>query len=185
MLGATGPDMTAPSHHLLRWQLDLAWSLLEYHLERLSEDDVHWEPAASCWAVRRDAEGRWTPDWADTEPDPVPVPTIGWLTWHLGWWWTTALHHVQGRTPPARADVAWPGSAEAAVAWLRGLHDEWTAAVDALGEEALAEPSAFPWPADAGLTVGHLLAWANAELMKNVAEIGQVRLLRHAGGGPG
>ncbi len=29
-------------------------------------------------------------------------------------------------------------------------------------------------------TVGHLLAWANAELMKNVAEIGQLRLQRAA-----
>jgi hypothetical protein len=27
----------------------------------------------------------WQFDWAETEPDPVPVPTIGWLTWHIMW----------------------------------------------------------------------------------------------------
>nr|WP_308213084.1 hypothetical protein [Nocardia amikacinitolerans] len=34
--------------------------------------------------------------------------------------------------------------------------------------------------ARAGLTVTHLAAWVNAELMKNAAEIGQLRLLRAA-----
>jgi hypothetical protein len=29
--------------------------------------------------------------------------------------------------------------------------------------------------------VAHMLAWVNAELMKNVTEIGQLRLLRAAG----
>ncbi|WP_223884270.1 hypothetical protein [Micromonospora craniellae] len=65
------------------------------------------------WTVRPDADGRWVPDWADTEPDPVPVPTIA-------------------------------------------------------------------WPNDPAHTVAHLLAWVNAELMKNVAEIGQLRLVQDA-----
>lgn len=85
-------------------QLDLTWALLEYHIERLTADDVLWEPAANCWTVWQDADGR-TPDWADTEPGPVPVPTIGLLTWHLGWWWTGGAHVVSGRTPPDRTEV--------------------------------------------------------------------------------
>ncbi|CAM5625591.1 DNA damage-inducible protein DinB OS=Streptomyces antimycoticus OX=68175 GN=SANT12839_054040 PE=4 SV=1 [Streptomyces antimycoticus] len=64
---------------LLCWQFDLTWSLFEYHLERLDAGDFLWEPAAHCWTVRRGADGAWVPDWAETEPDPVPVPTIGWL----------------------------------------------------------------------------------------------------------
>ena len=35
-------------------------------------------------------------------------------------------------------------------------------------------------PDDREYTVAHMLAWVNAELMKNVAEIGQLRLLRAA-----
>jgi hypothetical protein len=171
----------ASAQDLLRWQFDLTWSLFEYHLERLVSDDLLWEPAALCWTVRPRADGTWVPDWADSEPDPVPMPTIGWLTWHLGWWWTTALAHLEGRTPPDRTEVVWPGDGAATIAWLRGLRDAWSAAVQRLTEVDLGLPAAFPWSADAQLTVAHMVAWVNAELMKNVAEIGQLHLLRHAG----
>jgi hypothetical protein len=45
----------------------------------------------------------------------------------------------------------------------------------------LDRPSSFPWPSDAGRTVAHTALWVNIELTKNVAEIGQLRLLRAAG----
>lgn len=38
----------------------------------------------------------------------------------------------------------------------------------------------FPWPAETGQGNGHLLAWLNAELMNNAAEIGQLSLIRCA-----
>ncbi|WP_324241333.1 DinB family protein [Pseudonocardia sp.] len=101
------------------------------------------------------------------------------MTWHIGWWWSVALDHAQGRAPRERDAVAWPGP-EAAVGWLRGLHDEWAAVLDRLTDADLAAPAPFPWPADAGMTVAQMLGWANAELMKNVTELGQLRLLRAA-----
>lgn len=153
---------------LLRWQFDLTWSLFEYHLDRLTPDDFLWEPTDNVWTVRNG-----TPDWAETEPDPIPVPTIAWVSWHMGWWWSVAIDHASGRPPRAREDVAWPGP-EKTTTWLRGLHDEWVAVLDTLDLEA---PSTFPWP---DKTVGHTVAWLNAELMKNVTEIGQLRLLRSA-----
>lgn len=165
---------------LLRWQFDLTWSLAELHLDLLAAEDFLWEPAARCWTVRQGPDGSWVPDWADTEPDPVPVPTIGWVTWHLGWWWTVTIDHAQGREPHERTAVAWPGPA-ATVDWLLGLHDEWLTVLDRLTDADLAAPAPFPWPADAGMTVAQMLAWANAELMKNTAELGQLRMLRAAG----
>ncbi|RKN43567.1 DinB family protein [Micromonospora endolithica] len=165
---------------VLRWQFDLTWSLFEYHLERLDPADLLWEPAALCWTVRPAAGGGWTPDWADTEPDPVPVPTIGWLTWHLGWWWSSAVEQAYGRPVPSREEVAWPGPGAATVAWLRAVRARWVAVLDGLTEDDLAVPVGFPWPAESGHTVANLVAWVNAELMKNVAEIGQLRLLRAA-----
>jgi DinB superfamily len=177
---AAGRDDHHVRRDLLRWQFDLTWSLAELHLDLLATEDFLWEPAPHCWTVRRGADGSWVPDWADTEPDPVPVPTIGWVTWHLGWWWTVTVDHATGRKPHERTAVAWPGPA-ATVEWLRGLHDEWLAVLDRLTEADLAAPAAFPWPADAGMTVAQMLAWANAELMKNTAELGQLRLLRAAG----
>ena len=162
----------------MRWQFDLTWSLFEYHLERLESEDFLWEPAALCWRVRPDGAGRWLPDWAESEPDPVPVPTIGWVSWHIGWWWSVTLDHARGRTPPDRRDVHWPGDGEAAVAWLRGLREEWLAVLDGLTEADLDATAPFPWRHDPQHTVAHMLAWVNAELMKNVTEIGQLRLLR-------
>ncbi|MDG9676805.1 DinB family protein [Micromonospora sp. DH14] len=165
---------------LLRWQFDLTWSLFEYHLERLDAADALWEPAAHCWSVRQGVDGTWVPDWADTEPDPVPVPTIGWLTWHVGWWWTVAMHHLRGVPAPDRTAVAWPGPGEPSVAWLRGLRTEWLGLLDQLGERDLDRTATFPWPDGTDHTVTHTIGWVNAELMKNVAEIGQLRLMRAA-----
>ncbi|GAB2600241.1 DinB family protein [Streptomyces capparidis] len=172
--------MSASRRELLRWQFELSWSLFEYHLERLELADLLWEPAPLCWTVRERADGTWVPDWADTEPDPVPVPTAAWLTWHLGWWWSTAVDHARGRAPRGREEVAWPGDGEAVVAWLRGLRDEWLAALDGLTDADLDATAPFPWQDDPRHTVAHMAAWVNAELMKNVAEIGQLRLLRAA-----
>ena len=168
---------------LLRWQFDLTWSLLDLHLQLLTPEDFTWEPGPLSWTVRRGADGRWVPDWADTEPDPQPVPTIGWVSWHLGWWWSVTLDHAQGREPRERTAVAWPGPGEPTTGWLRDLRTEWISVLDRLTDAELGAPAPFPWPADAGLTVAHMIAWANAELMKNTAELGQLRLLRAAAGG--
>ncbi|KAB2350877.1 DinB family protein [Actinomadura rudentiformis] len=163
---------------LLRWQFELTWSLFEYHLERLVPDDFLWEPVSHCWTVRPAADGTWVPDWADTEPDPVPVPTIAWLTWHIGWWWSTTIDHAEGRPPRERTAITWPGES-AAVEWLHGLRKDWLAVLDRLTDSDLDATAPFPWQGDPGHTVAHMLGWVNAELMKNAAEIGSVRL-QHA-----
>ncbi|PWI12393.1 damage-inducible protein DinB [Streptomyces sp. NWU339] len=165
---------------LLRWQFELTWSLFEYHLERLEPDDFLWEPTAHCWTMRRAADGAWTPDWAETEPDPVPVPTIAWVSWHIGWWWSVALDHAHGRRPRERTEVTWPGEGPATVQWLRDLRTEWLATLDGLTDTDLDATAPFPWPSDPAYTVAHTAAWVNTELLKNATEIGQLRLLRAA-----
>ncbi|MGI5150951.1 DinB family protein [Plantactinospora sp. CA-294935] len=172
--------MSTSRGELLRWQFDLTWSLFEYHLERLEPAHLLWQPAAHFWTVRPDGAGRWLPDWSDTEPDPVPVPTVGWLSWHIGWWWRVTVDHARGRTPPDRTEVDWPGDAASTVAWLRALRAEWLSVLDGLSEADLDETAPFPWQGDPAHTVAHMVAWVNAELMKNVAELGQLRLLHDA-----
>ncbi|MGP3966274.1 DinB family protein [Streptomyces sp. 6N223] len=172
--------MSRSRRDLLRWQFDLTWALFDYHLDRLAPEDFLWEPAPHCWTVRRDATGAWVPDWAETEPEPVPVPTIGWLSWHIGWWWSTAVAHARGRTPRAREEITWPGDGNAAIAWLRGLREEWLAALVGLTDAELDATAPLPWQRDPEHTVAHMTGWVNAELMKNAAEIGQLRLLRAA-----
>ncbi len=130
--------------------------------------------------MRPDSSGVWRPDWAEVEPDPLPVPTIGWLTWHIDWWWSTAIDHLTGATPRDRTDVAWPGNGAAAVSRLRELATRWRRLLEGPAAVDLDGPSSYPWGADAGRTVAHTALWVNVELTKNVAEIGQLRMLRAA-----
>ncbi|MFB6979561.1 DinB family protein [Streptomyces scopuliridis] len=165
---------------LLRWQFGLTWQLFDYHLERLEPADFLWEPVSHCWTVRQDAGGTWVPDWAETEPDPIPVPTVGWLSWHIGWWWSVTIDHARGRTPRERKEIGWPGDGEAAISWLRGLREEWLTVLARLTDADLDATAPFPWQNDPEHTVAHMVGWVNSELMKNAAEIGQLRLLRAA-----
>ncbi|WP_307786596.1 DinB family protein [Rhodococcus sp. KRD197] len=161
---------------LLRWQFDLTWALFELHLEELTSEMLRWEPARVCWNVRIDEHRQWTADWDEAELDPIPVPTIGWLTWHIGWWWTVALDHAQGKTPRERIEIVWPGDLDGVLAWLRDLRLDWLEILAGYADCDLDAPSSYPWGKGSENTVAHTVAWLNAELMKNTAEIGQLRL---------
>ncbi|MCP2164349.1 DinB family protein [Goodfellowiella coeruleoviolacea] len=163
---------------LLIRQLDIAWALFEHHVTDLDDSLCRWEPAPGCWTVRPDGRGRWVADWAVPEPDPVPTVSIAWLTWHIGFWWTTTLGHCFGTGAPAREEITWPGSAAAAVDWLRGLHTEWRAALLPLTDadlDATDRTAGLPWGGD--LTLADVAGWVVVELTKNVAEIGSVHHL--------
>lgn len=166
----------------LQWQFDLVWALADLHLTALSEDDFLWEAADLAWTVRPDPNGVWRADWSETEPEPIPVPTIAWLTWHVDWWWSSAINHLTGEPACAPGALAWPGEGAAAVARLRRLADRWREVLADVDPNA---PSAFPWGEDSGHTVAHTALWVNVELTKNVAEIGQLRLIRAARGNLG
>jgi hypothetical protein len=167
---------------VLRTQFNTVWSLFKLHLDALTEDDGPWSPAPAehTWSVREDSTGTWVPDWADTEPEPLPVATIDWLTWHIGWWWTTAIVHATGRPVPDRTDVTWPGSVDAARTWLADLHKQWNGVLDGLTDADLSAQATFPWSSRPDRTVADMVAWVNIELMKNAAEVGQLRIARSA-----
>lgn len=163
----------------LRNQFELAWALADLHLSALIDEDHVWEPGPLVWTVHEDPSGRWWPDFADVEPDPIPVPTIGWLTWHMIFWWSTALAHLDGRPPPPRSEIDWPGPA-AAVQRIRVLSARWSGLLNSLTDTDLAVPAAFPWGPDSGRSLADMVLWLNVELAKNAAEIGQLRLQRAA-----
>lgn len=162
---------------LILTQLEVAWALLDYHLAPITNEDLHWVPAKVHWTVRHE-RGAWRPDFADVEPDPIPVPTAAWLTWHIGWWWGTALSHLLDREPRQREDVHWPGDADATRRWIAQIHQEWRESLTAAS--ALSGPASFPWPVESGYTKADMAAWVNVELTKNAAELGQLRLIRAA-----
>jgi hypothetical protein len=159
----------------LKWQFELIWKLGDHHLPKLTDEACLWEPAARVWTVRKSVDGQWRPDWSDPEPDPAPAVTIGWLTWQMIWWWSSALTAALSHPVPPRESIVWPGSAEATVKHLDALSREWAAMLSALRNGDLARPVAHPWPEPRPLRL--MLAWANVELAKNIAEIGTVRHL--------
>lgn len=164
----------------LGFQLDVSSMLLDHHLVGLTAEDLSWVPARTHWTMRRDESGSWEPDFAEVEPDPVPVPTIAWLSWHLIWWWSGTLADVRGGPAPGRAETGWQPDPD----WIRNklaeLRTAWSAVLTDLPEARLTEPSAYPWPADAGRTRLDQLAWVTVEHTKNVAELGQLMMLRRA-----
>lgn len=171
--------MTTPRTDLLIGQLDIAWALFEHHADGLDDGTCLWEPEPYVWTVRPDARGRWVADFQVPEPDPVPALTIGWITWHIGYWWTTTLAHCFGaEAPPEREEIFWPGSAAATVEWLRGLNRQWLQRLRELTDadlDSTARTATLPW--GAGRTLAEVAGWLNVELTKNVAEIGLVRTM--------
>jgi len=167
----------------LQWQFQLTWRLASMHFPALTDEACFWQPAPGSWTVRQASDSSWRPDWSVPEPDPAPPTTIGWLTWHLLWWWGGLLAALRGEAPAAHGEVVWPGSADAVVQRLDGLAAQWADVLSALDEADLERLLAYPWPEARPLRLA--LAWANSELMKNVAEIGCVRHLYEARRGAG
>ena len=170
--------MTNPSEGFrqsLDLQLDMAWALLSYHLSSLTDEECLWRPAGRGLHVFEVAGG-WRADWPETEAYSVGPPSIAWLSWHIGFWWSKVLDHSFGEEILRREDIVWPGSADATRSWLTRLHDEWVANIAALSDDELMSSERTKWPFE-GRPFYQVQAWLNLELMKNASEIGYCRFL--------
>lgn len=96
--------MTGVRDTLLR-QLDTAWKLASHHLDGLSTEECLWRPARAGLHVQPDAGGRWRADWPAHEGYDLGPPSIAWITWHIGFWWSMALDHSFGAGTLARETV--------------------------------------------------------------------------------
>jgi len=109
----------------LLWQLDLAWSLLQRLMKDMSDEQSLREPAPGSWSVRPDAAGNWSADWADEEPSPPPPTSIGWLLWHIGWWWSDVAERAFGNGSVSREEAPRPGSVDQARRSLLACQERW------------------------------------------------------------
>ncbi|WP_437710954.1 DinB family protein [Sorangium sp. So ce448] len=176
-----GPD-AAPSSmpsevggYLLR-QFEIAWQLTSFHLDGLSTEECLWRPADEGLHVRQTPDGQWRADWPEHEGYDLGPPSIAWLTWHLGFWWSMALDHAFGDGALTREDVTWPGDADDVRAWLGGLQGKWRAVLEQVTDDDLRSTRRTRWPFQ-DRPFGDVVAWANVELTKNAAEIGYARFL--------
>ncbi|HEY6644360.1 DinB family protein [Povalibacter sp.] len=156
-------------------QFDLAWKLTSYHLKTLTTDECLWRPAAVGLHVHPDGNS-WRADWPEREDYDIGPASIGWITWHLGFWWSMVLNHSNGDGSLTREAVIWPGTADGVRQWLGGLHDDWQELLTQLTDEDLRATQRTRWPMR-DRPFGDVVAWANIELSKNAAEIGYARFL--------
>ena len=161
---------------VLTRQLDTAWKLLEFHLGGLTTDECMWRPAARGLHVHPTSDGRWHADWPERETYDIGPPSIAWITWHVGYWWSMVLDHSFGDGVLSRDQVEWPGSADAVRAWLTSLRDQWRTRLEVLTDDDLQSRERTAWPY-VDRPFCDVVAWVNVELTKNAAEIGYARFM--------
>jgi hypothetical protein len=160
-------------------QYETAWKLAGFHLAGLSTPECLWRPAARGPHVRRGRDGSWRADWPVNEDYESGPPSIAWITWHMGFWWSMVLDHSFGPGSLRRETIGWPGTGDGVGEWLRGLEGRWRAALDGLTAAELRSSRRTHWPFR-DRPFGDVVAWVNIELTKNAAEIGYARFLRAA-----
>ena len=157
-------------------QLDTAWKLAGYHLDGLTTDECLWRPADRGPHVHQSPDGKWRADWPTRESYDIGPPSIAWLTWHVGFWWSMVLDHSFGGATLTRENIMWPGSADDVRAWLGRLRGEWRAVLEQVDSDDLRSTRRTRWPFQ-DRPFGDIIAWVNVELTKNAAEIGYARFL--------
>jgi hypothetical protein len=157
-------------------QLETAWKLTSFHLDGLTTDECLWRPAREGLHVHQDADGLWRADWPDHERYDLGPPSIAWLTWHVGFWWSMVFNHSFGDGAVSRESVNWPGTADGVREWVGSLCDEWQSVLDQLTDDDLRSTHRTRWPFH-DRPFGDVVAWVNVELTKNAAEIGYARFL--------
>ena len=115
-----------------------------------------------------------TPTGPIPSPWPAPPTSIAWLQWHVIWWWSTVIDRSFGDGSLEREQVTWPGASEAMAA-IDALRVRWLGHLEALADADLADNTLSRWPYSDGRPFGLIAGWVNVELMKNVAEMCQLR----------
>lgn len=168
--------MAEPLRDSLLRQLDTAWALASYHVDTLAMEDCTWQPSPGSAHIRQLRDGSWTADWPPREDYAAGPPSIGWISWHILYWWSTAIDRNFGEGTLRREDITWPGDPDRLRIELLRLQEQWRELL-AKSNDALLVQAKAHWPFN-DRPLADLFAWANVELTKNAAEIGMLRFLR-------
>lgn len=159
----------------LQRQLSIGWSFArDFIIDHVDRDLALWKPAPDSPTVHETAEG-WAADWADEVDDAIcSPPTIGWLLWHIEWWWTNTLAGVHGQPEVAAEDYRWSGGTD----HLTTLKARWD---EVLTTQDMTRPIRWVMPEPQPL--GFVASWVNFELTKNLSEINLLTMVQAARNG--
>lgn len=160
----THSGMDIPRQLLLD-QLGIVWGFAERFVwPQVNLALFTWEPSSNTVTVRAQGD-RWSADWPDEEASPLPEATVGWLLWHIDWWWSNTVRAGRGLDQVPAASHLWDGSVQSIeatkLAWEQLLR---TTALETTIEGLMPEPKPL-W---------FVAGWVNFELTKNVSEIHQL-----------
>jgi hypothetical protein len=182
---STSADVTAEP---LNWgqqlidQLDWHWQgHLRPRLDGLTDEEYFWEPVPGMWSVRPRAEsvathaaggGDLVAEIAFPEPVPAPLTTIAWRLAHIsvGVLGIRASSHF-GDNSMTYQNTVWPGTADAALAFLDEQYAAWIKGIRSLDDEGLAQacgPAEGPWAAS---PFAALILHINREVLHHGAEV--------------
>ncbi len=141
----------------------------------LGDAEYLWEPVGSMWTVRPVGD-RWRADWADPDPEPAPVTTIAWRTWHIS---VDALDSYSlrafGTSGTSLSGVEWVGTAVEAIDLTRVALDNFAAGLASLGDSGLSRQLGPDWGSYAEATHLDLYLHALREVTHHAAEIALLR----------
>jgi hypothetical protein len=130
---------------LLALQMDEAFDMIRGRVDDLTEDEFWWEPAPDGWTIRQRPDGRWAADYAEPDPTPAPVTTIGWRLVHVAE--CKVMYHEYAFGP---ARLEWPDidsahSPEAAIAQLEEGQQRLVEDLRSLEPSGLERPVMTNW----------------------------------------
>jgi hypothetical protein len=157
-------------------QLDWHWvNQARPRLDGLTDDEYLWEPVPGCWNIRPDGQGGFTYDYVEPEPEPPPVTTIGWRLGHIAGPVLGFRAHNHFGTGVSPQDLDLPGTADAMLALLDQMYEDWTAGVRALGEDGLPRPCGPAEGPFAEYPLAALVLHINREAIHHLAEVALLR----------
>lgn len=165
------PDTPAhdPAARVLVEQLALVWMFADQHvLPQIDAELVEWEPSANTVGVHYQS-GEWVADWPNETASPLPEPTVGWLLWHIEWWWGNAVRACRGEAVVPPDQHRWSGSVDG----IRAAKAAWDEILSTIRADTVVSGL---MPEDKPLWF--VAGWVNFELTKNISEIGQLLIRR-------
>jgi hypothetical protein len=164
---------------LLGEQLLEAFAMLRDRLDGLTDEEFAWEPAPGAWTVHPNERGMWIADYAEPDPVPAPITTIGWRVVHVS---DCKLMYREYAFGPGRLlwpELEAPHTAATALAALDEHHAALMSAIDGLADDAALDEERMtnwgePWPTWRILwTMVHHDLWHGGEIgaMRDVYRI--------------
>jgi hypothetical protein len=177
---------TATRRGLLIDQYTTSYGLLLERLQGLTDAEYFWEPTPGCWSIRRRSQvppacavgqGDWVMEDQHPAPTPAPITTLAWRLCHLVSGQMMRCDYTFGTKSLIWNDIEFPGSADAALAFLERSHEAWYRGLDSLSEADLdiIGLSSFPQGLDPTLPFGAIFWWTNRELIHHGGEIALLR----------